>query len=54
MKKLQRQEKDMQCSNCPDREVCYNFGSISPSSRDYQQLKQAYLRTLRCRRQRFG
>jgi hypothetical protein len=54
MKKSQRQEKDMQCSNCPDREVCYHFSSIDANSRDYRQLKKAYLRTLRCRRQRFG
>jgi len=54
MKQTDQQEKDMQCTNCPDREVCFHFGSINPNGHDYQQLKQAYLRTLRCRRQRFG
>lgn len=44
----------MNCNNCPDREVCYRFGTASQASRDFQKLKESYLRTLRCRSQRFG
>lgn len=43
----------MNCTNCPDREICYKFSTAS-DSRDFSQLKQSYLRTLRCKRQRFG
>lgn len=44
----------MNCTNCPDREICYKFNAADNNVRDYNQLKQTYLRTLRCRRQRFG
>ena len=44
----------MNCSNCPDREICYKSGSGSEGMRDFNKYKEAYLRTLRCRKQRFG
>ncbi len=46
---------DMNCKNCPDREICFHFNLlVSDSSRNYNQLKDDYLRTLRCRRRKFG
>ncbi|MDD2998595.1 MAG: hypothetical protein PHV05_05990 [Candidatus Riflebacteria bacterium] len=44
----------MNCSHCPDREVCLRFASAGENTQDYARLREAYLRTLRCRRQRFG
>jgi hypothetical protein len=45
----------MNCRNCPDREICFHFHLlVSDNSRNYNQLKDAYLRTMRCRRQKFG
>ncbi len=44
----------MNCNSCPDREICYQAGPVRENIRDYYKLKEAYLRTLRCRKQRFG
>ncbi len=44
----------MSCTHCPDREICYRFNISSQQFSDYKHLKETYLRTLRCRRQRFG
>ncbi len=43
----------MECKNCKDRAICYNF---IPSTNEINQknMQQAYLRTLRCRRKLFG
>ncbi len=45
----------MTCKNCPDREICYHFNLLlTDGNRNYNQIKDAYLRTLRCRRHKFG
>jgi hypothetical protein len=54
-KEIKASGGDMNCKNCPDREICFNFNLlIGKDSRNYNQLKDAYLRTMRCRRQKFG
>ncbi len=44
---------NMNCSNCPDREICYKSGNNTENPRDAK-YREAYMRALRCRRQRFG
>ena len=44
----------MNCSTCPDREICFKSNSVGESVRDYARYKETFLRTLRCRKQRFG
>lgn len=44
----------MNCRNCPDRDICYKFSIAAGNAHDFAKLKEAYLRTLKCRIQRFG
>lgn len=45
----------MNCRNCQDREICYHFNVlVTDSQKNYRQMKDAYLRTMRCRRHKFG
>jgi hypothetical protein len=45
----------MNCRNCPDRDICMHFNlSLNDGQKNFGQLKNAYLRTMRCRRKKFG
>ena len=43
----------MNCKNCKDREFCYSF-KAGLSELNVASFRQTYLRTLRCKQQKFG
>jgi hypothetical protein len=45
----------MNCKNCPDREICFHFNILLDNNgNNFQNVKDAYLRTMRCRYKKFG
>lgn len=43
----------MDCKKCPDREFCYSINAGS-EFRNKENFQLVYLRTLRCRKKKFG
>lgn len=48
-----KEKTPMDCKTCPDKDFCYSLKSGTDFN-DKAQFQLAYLRTLRCKKKKFG